>query len=71
MSLVWLELLELMKGRSGVALTQFNSSCSSSKSMTCEVDGRGALTSSSIHIAETHRASMCICAPVSHNSLQH
>ena len=26
MSLVWLELLELMKGRSGVALTQFSSS---------------------------------------------
>jgi hypothetical protein len=25
-SLVWLELLELMKGRSGVALTQFSSS---------------------------------------------
>jgi hypothetical protein len=28
MSLVWLELLELMKGRSGVALTQFSSSSS-------------------------------------------
>ena len=26
MSLVWLELLELMKGRSGVALTRFSSS---------------------------------------------
>jgi hypothetical protein len=26
MSLVWFELLELMKGRSGVALTQFSSS---------------------------------------------
>ena len=26
MSLVWLELLELMKGRSDVALTQFGSS---------------------------------------------
>jgi hypothetical protein len=26
MSLVWLELLQLMKGRSGVALTQFSSS---------------------------------------------
>jgi hypothetical protein len=30
MSLVWLELLELMKGRSGVALTQFSSSIGSS-----------------------------------------
>ena len=29
MSLVWLEGLELMKGRSGVALTQFSSSSSS------------------------------------------
>jgi hypothetical protein len=29
MSLVWLELLQLMKGRSGVALTQFSSSSSS------------------------------------------
>ena len=29
MSLVWLELLELMKGRSGVALTQFSSNSSS------------------------------------------
>jgi hypothetical protein len=28
MSLVWLELLQLMKGRSGVALTQFSSSSS-------------------------------------------
>jgi hypothetical protein len=26
MSLVWVELLELLKGRSGVALTQFSSS---------------------------------------------
>jgi hypothetical protein len=30
MSLVWLELLELMNGRSGVALNQFSSSSSSS-----------------------------------------
>ena len=34
MSLVWLELLELMKGRSGVALTQFSSSSSSNHSST-------------------------------------
>ena len=32
MSLVWLELLQLMKGRSGVALSQFSSSSSSSSS---------------------------------------
>jgi hypothetical protein len=43
------------------------------KLMACEVDDRGAFTSSNNHVAETHGvegASMCICASVSRKSLQ-